>query len=92
MQAFIIFVHVLIRTLMIRLLHLIFLFLVLTKLNGQPPEFSIIGPGGAISEVSIIAGTSLLLSTNYDEIRGANVLFPDNHRTSSDRSSIRYRF
>jgi hypothetical protein len=69
---------------MIRLLHLIFLFLVLTKLNGQPPEFSIIGPGGAISEVSIIAGTSLLLSTNYDEIRGVNVLFPDNHRTSSD--------
>lgn len=68
---------------MIRLLLLIFLLLDLTKLNGQPPEFSIIGPGGAISEVSIIAGTSLLLTTNYDQIRGANVTFQDNHRTSS---------
>jgi hypothetical protein len=70
---------------MIRLALFIIPFMLLADVYGQQPDFAIVGQDGeAIEEITVISGVSLQLRTNFTEIRGTDVAFPDNHRTSSD--------
>jgi len=70
---------------MIRPVFLILFFALVINIKAQPPAFSIIdSDGNPLSEVSIISGVPLLLNTNFVALRGEEVIFNENHETSSD--------
>lgn len=69
---------------MIRSLFLILFFTLLLNTRAQTTAFSIVDDAGnPITELTIISGVPLLLSTNFNAVRGDEVFFSDNHRTSS---------
>lgn len=67
---------------MIRFFLFLALFTALLRLQAQ---FAIVDENGqATSEVTIIAGVAVQLNSNFETVRGNEVVFPQNHRTSSD--------
>lgn len=70
---------------MIRLALLLITFLLPAGIYAQQPDFAIVGQDGeAIEEITVISGVSLQLNTNFTDIRGTEVAFSENHRTSND--------
>ena len=69
---------------MIRLALFSISFMLLADVYGQQPDFAIVGQDdGVIEEITVISGVSLQLNTNFTEVRGTEVFFPANDRTSS---------
>jgi gliding motility-associated-like protein len=67
---------------MIRFVIFLVMLSVLFRAHAQ---FAIVNENGqAISEVTIISGVALQLNSNFEQVRGVEVIFSENHRTSSD--------
>lgn len=60
-----------------------------TVLLRSQAQFAIVDENGqAISEVTIITGVAVQLNSNFEAVRGVEVVFNENHRTSSDNAYI----